>query len=123
MIAEITDWKKQGDENGEVFDNTFRYSFSFYDIDTEDSIYDWFEEREYQGGGPTWRGVILGLITLNEPQSIGAIDLDDEGDGLVVSSNDLDFLQRVLQWTSDAKYNEELRLKAIEIAEENGEME
>lgn len=123
MVAEITDWKKQGDENGEVFDSTFRYSFSFYDIDTEDSIYDWFEEREYQGGGPTWRGVIFGLIMLNEPQSIGAIDLDDEGDGLAVSSNDLEFLQRVLQWTSDAKYNEELRLKAIEIAEENGEME
>ncbi len=41
----------------------------------------------------------------------------------MVSSNNLEFLQRVLQWTTDAKYNEDLRLKAIEIAEEHDQME
>ena len=123
MVAEITDWTEQRDENGEEFDSTFRYSFSFYDVDTEDSIYDWFEEREYQGGGPTWRGVIFGLVMLKEAQSIEAVDFDDEGDGLIVSSNDLELLQRVLQWTTDAKYNEDLRLKAIEVAEEHDEIE
>jgi hypothetical protein len=125
MVAEISDYKKIAQDDGSNFDeiNNFRYVFSFYDVETEDSIYEWFEERHYQGGGPTWRGVIFGLIMLHEPQNSDKVDYDDEGDGLVVMSNDYDLLSRVLQWTTDAKYNEELRLKAVEMAEEHGEME
>ncbi|MEY4902280.1 MAG: Immunity protein 51 [Bacteroidota bacterium] len=125
MVAEITDWKKWHAENGETFDETyhFLYSFAFYDVETEDSIYDWFEEKGYQGGGPTWAGVIFGLVMQHEPRNIKNIDLDDEGDGLVVSSNNFELLQRVLQWTTDTKYNEDLRLKAIEIAEKHDQME
>ncbi len=51
--------------------------YRFFYLFLTDYCYDWFEEREYQVGGLTWRGVIFGLVMLNEPQSIEAVDFDD----------------------------------------------
>lgn len=128
MNVEITDWKKWCAENNENFDaesyklNLHLYSFDIYD-EEEDSIYDWFAERGYQGGGYSWEGVIFGLVMLNAPDKIEDIRLDPESDGIRVTSNDLDLLTKTLDWVLESEKDEDLRLKAIATAEAHGQME
>lgn len=129
MVAEITDWEKWCAENNEDFDyesyklNLHLYSFDIEESEDDKNIYEWLAERGYRGGGDSWNGINFGLIILKVPDRIEDIRLDLENLSIRVTSNDLDLLTKTLDWVLESEKNEDLCLKAIEIAEEHSEMD
>jgi hypothetical protein len=49
-------------------------------------------KQRLQGGGPTWRGLLMAALKLESPRSIGVLTFDDESDVLLVVSQSKDAL-------------------------------
>src|SRR5689334_10335127 len=44
-----------------------RYRLDYYDVSEPDSSYKELSARGLQGGGPTWAGIVTGLLELRSP--------------------------------------------------------
>lgn len=111
-------------ERGRLFqrDNGL-WAWSYYDVSEPDSSYDVLEAQGFQGGGPSWVGIIHGLVALRAPERHGDIDMDDESDGLVVTSRNQEALRVVARLVAEAKRDPALLDAAIKRAQADGEME
>lgn len=99
------------------------YSYSYDDVHEPDSSASALDGRGYQGGGPSWAGIIHGLVALRAPTLAREIHLNPEGDGLSVESRDRAALLRVAELVAAAKRDPSLLDAAIQRAEADGEME
>jgi hypothetical protein len=100
-----------------------RFAYDYYDVSEPDSHVAFLQARGLQGGGPTWAGIVYGLLKLRRPELIAAIELDDEAEGLRVWSKTRSTLESIASLITEAKANEELLLQAIDIAQKEGRIE
>lgn len=100
-----------------------RFAYDYYDVSEPDSHMEFLQARGLQGGGPTWAGIVFGLLKLRRPELISEIDLDDEAEGLRVWSDSRAALESIASLVTEAKANEQLLLQAIETAQREGQIE
>jgi hypothetical protein len=77
----------------------------------------------YQGGGPSWLGIVYGAIQLSDPTILTKIQFDDEADGLAIWSSNKETLMKIGRLISVIKSDEAVLKHAIQVAEQAGEME
>ncbi|PSR55277.1 hypothetical protein AHMF7605_18095 [Adhaeribacter arboris] len=99
------------------------YRVDYYDIHEKDSHFAFLNKKGYQGGGPSWLGIIYGAIQMSDPTIAAKIRFDDEAEGLAIWSSDRESLNKVGRLISMVKSDESIILKAIQVAEQAGEME
>ena len=99
------------------------YRLDYYDVYEKDSHYKFLESKGYQGGGPSWLGIIYGAIKLSEPDLLIGIRFDDEAEGLAIWCSDKSKLEKIGRLISMVKSDDELLMKAIKVAENDGQME
>ena len=99
------------------------YRLDYYDVSEEDSHYNFLSSNGYQGGGPSWLGIIYGAIQLSDPAILTKIRFDDEADGLAIWSSDKETLLKIGRLISVIKSDESTLKQAIRMAEQEGEME
>lgn len=99
------------------------YRLDYYDVSEKDSHYQFLSSQGYQGGGPSWLGITYGAIKLSETALLDKIRFDDEADGLAIWSSDKEALLKIGRLLSVIKSDETILKQAIQVAEENGEME
>ena len=102
---------------------TDEYRLDYYDIGEPDSHYSFLSAKGYQGGGPTWLGIVYGAAHLSDPQLLTNIRFDDEAEGLAIWSSDKETLLRIGRLISVIKSDEAILKQAIQVAEQDGEME
>ncbi|WP_210464003.1 Imm51 family immunity protein [Rufibacter roseolus] len=105
----------------EITSNEFR--LDYYDIHEKDSHLEFLNAKGYQGGGPSWLGIIYGAIQMSDPTIESKIRFDDEAEGLAIWSSDRETLEKVSRLISVVKSDEGILLKAIEVADQAGQME
>jgi hypothetical protein len=99
------------------------YRLDYYDVYQPDSHYEMLDTKGYQGGGPSWMGIIDAAIQMSDPTLMAAIRFDDEAEGLAIWSQDRETLVRIGRLIAALKQDERFLLKAVEVAERNGNME
>jgi hypothetical protein len=100
-----------------------RYAYDYYDVSEPDSHMAFLQKKGLQGGGPTWAGIVYGLLKLRRPELISEVDLDDEAEGLRVWSKSRAALESIASLVAEAKANEKLLLQAIDVASKDGRIE
>jgi hypothetical protein len=105
----------------EISKSEFR--LDYYDVYEKDTHLKFLESKGYQGGGPSWLGIIYGAIKMSEPEIINGIRFDDEADGLAIWSSDKTKLEKIGRLISIVKSDNEILMKTIEVAEKNWKME
>lgn len=103
--------------------NAERYCYTYYDVDEPDPSVAMLQAAGYQGGGPSWAGIIYGLVRLRDPALLDRLRFDDEGDGLALFANDRDALLEVADLVTAAKLDAALMQQAIATAVAAGRME
>ena len=93
-----------------------RYRLDYYDGSEPDSSFKELSARGLQGGGPTWAGIVTGLLRLRSPGVLARIALDDEAEGLTVWSDDRAALETIGRLIGAAKKDPALLNEAIECA-------
>ena len=99
------------------------FRLDYYDVSEPDSHYEFLSKRGYQGGGPSWLGIIFGAIRMSDPEILQRIRFDEEGDGLAIWGSEKESLTQIMRLIAKVKSDDRLLLKAIQVAEEFGEME
>ena len=105
----------------ELSENSFR--LDYYDTNEKDSSYEFLSSNGFQGGGPSWAGIIYGLIKLKDEKILNQIDLDPESDGLAVWCSKRLPLEKISTFIDEAKKDQSLLIEAIEIAKADSQME
>jgi ribulose 1,5-bisphosphate synthetase/thiazole synthase len=95
-------------------DPTGRYLLHL--VDWDDAIAAIFEERELQGGGYTWEGIVQALIEMRMPEALDDLDIGAEADNMYAYSSDRDLLERVADLMREAAADHALLIAAIEHA-------
>jgi len=108
---------------GYIVDLTPEYRYDYYDVNEKDSDYKYFEAKGFQGGGPTWVGVVYGAIQLSDPEILNQIRFDEEADGLAIWSHDKNVLIKIGRLISAVKKNRHLLEESIAVATKYGQME
>lgn len=104
-------------------DGRREYSYSYNDAAETDSSSDALQALGFHGGGCSWAGIVHGLVALRAPELLAAIELDPEADGLAVRSKRRAALQKVAKLVATAKKDAALLLRAIQQAQQDGQME
>lgn len=99
------------------------YGYFYYDSSEADSHAPQLRAKGYQGGGDTWAGIVYGLLQLHAPGLYSKVELDPEGGGLVVWSEDREALLRLAELVAAAKDNDVLLEAAIQRALQDNRME
>ena len=102
---------------------TSGYSIAYYDVHESDSDYTYLVSQGYQGGGPSWEGIIYGLLKIKDPDLLPQIEFDSEGDGLVINADNKAALEKIAWWIDDVKADRKLMQRAIMMANIDGRME
>ncbi len=102
---------------------TDEYRLDYYDVSEKDSHYNFLSANGYQGGGPSWLGIVYGAAHLSDPQLLTNIRFDDEAEGLAIWSSDKETLLKIGRLISVMKSDEAILKQAIQVAEQDGEME
>lgn len=97
--------------------------YDYYDLDEPDSSYKRLAALGYQGGGPTWAGIVAGLVALRRPELRNELQFDDEAEGLAIWSSDRAALEAVADLIDQAKRDPALMDRALETAKAQGHME
>lgn len=105
----------------EISETNFRYDY--YDIYEKDSHLEYLDQKGYQGGGPSWEGIIWGVLKIKTPAILEQIEFDAEGEGLAIWCNKREPLEEIAKLVAEVKMNDQLLNEAIKIAEESGIME
>lgn len=104
-------------------DGRREHSYSYYDVHERDPSTTLLQGQGFHGGGPSWAGIVHGLVALRAPELAGHLELDPEGDGLQVKSKRRAALQKVAKLVAAAKKDSALIQAAIERARTDGVME
>jgi hypothetical protein len=99
------------------------FIYQYYDVHEPDSHSNALQAQGWQGGGPTWEGIIYGLLELRSPSTLQEIRFDAEGDGLAIWSRKRTALESIAQLVAEAKASSTLLNEAIERAKRAGRME
>ncbi|MBN2528418.1 MAG: hypothetical protein JXR76_18665 [Deltaproteobacteria bacterium] len=99
------------------------FRFDYYDVNEKDSSYEFLSSRGFHGGGPSWAGIIYGLIKLKDEKIFRQIDFDPESDGLAIWSSKRLPLENISTLIDEVKNDPSLMNKAIEIAMADSQME
>jgi len=103
---------------GEIMDmEGHEFSLHYFDLNEEDSHYDVLSEKGFQGGGPTWHGIVSGAIELTDPTLNGEIYIDEDSEGIIVSSENKKVLEKIGRLIAILKSNPDLLAAAIHVAE------
>jgi hypothetical protein len=86
--------------------------------DTDDRTYALFEDRELQGGGYTWEGILIALVRLKMADSLPSLKMEAEADNLIVLCEERQVLERVAELVRSATDDHTLLLAAMEAAGE-----
>jgi hypothetical protein len=89
----------------------------------KDSDYNFLIEKGFQGGGPSWLGIVYGAVQMSDPDLQSKLRFDDEAEGLAIWSADKASLEKVGRLIAVVKSDERILLQAIEVAENAGQME
>lgn len=84
--------------------------------DTDDATYTLFEERELQGGGYTWQGIVEALIQMHKPELLSQLLIDAEADNMYMYCKEQAPLEEVAAWIRAAVADHDLMLRAIDAA-------
>ena len=103
--------------------NSQQFRLDYYDGDEKDSQIKFLNKNGYQGGGPSWRGIIYGAIKMSDPSIQDKVRFDDEADGLAIWSSKKEALSKIGRLISIVKSDQKVLLEAIAVAEKDGEME
>ena len=117
--------QKRGPRGVIVEPNEFTsgYSIAYYDVHEADSDYSYLSSQGYQGGGPSWEGILYGLLKIKDPDLLQRIEFDAEGDGLVINGTNRADLEKIALWIDDVKADRKLMQRAIMMANIDGRME
>ena len=99
------------------------FRLDYYDSSEKDSHYQFLESKGYQGGGPSWVGIIYGAIKMSDSKLLDDIRFDDEADGVAIWSSDKVKLEKIGRLISVVKTDKKILMQAISIAEQDGQME
>ena len=103
---------------GEIVDmEEHGYRLHYFDLNERDSHYDLLSEKGFQGGGPTWHGIVSGAIELTDPTLSNEIYMDEDSEGIIVSSKNRKVLEKIGRLIAILKSNPELLAAAIHVAE------
>ncbi|MES2733649.1 MAG: Imm51 family immunity protein [Bacteroidota bacterium] len=105
----------------EISSTNFR--LDYYDVSEKDTHVKFLEAHDYQGGGPSWLGIIYGAVKMSDPSLLDRIRFDDEADGIAIWSSEKEILMKIGRLISVVKRDEKILIEAIRIAEEDGQME
>jgi hypothetical protein len=105
----------------EIPNSDFRYDY--YDIYEKDSYSERLIERGYQGGGPSWKGIVFGALKMSDPTILNKIRFDEEAEGLAIWSSDEETLRKIGRLIATVKSDENILNGCISVAESAFEME
>lgn len=104
-------------------DGRREHSYSYYDVHEPDASTALLQAQGFQGGGPSWAGILHGLVALRAPELAAHLELDPEADGVAVRSTRRAALQKVAKLVAAAKKDAALLSAAVERARSDGAME
>jgi hypothetical protein len=84
--------------------------------DTDDRTYALFEERELQGGGYTWEGIVEALVRMRMPDELPRLSIGAEADNMHIYCDERAPLERVAALVREAVTDHALLIAAIEAA-------
>lgn len=114
----LADEKIQG--RGEIMDmEEHGFQLHYFDLNETDSHFDALSEQGFQGGGPTWYGIVSGAIHLADPTLNDEIYIDDDSEGIIISSKSKAVLEKMSRMIGILKSEPELLSASIHIAEKN----
>jgi hypothetical protein len=99
------------------------FVYQYYDVHEHDRHTAMLAARGFQGGGPTWEGIIYGLLRLRSPSTLGEIRFDAEGDGLAIWSRRRPALETIGRLVAEAKRDPAVLSEAIDVAKRDGRIE
>jgi hypothetical protein len=105
----------------EIPNGDFRYDY--FDINERDTNFKELIERGYQGGGPSWKGIVYGALKMSDPSIISKIRFDEEAEGLVIWCNDKETLNKIGRLIATVKSDKNLLDDCISVAEQGFKME
>ena len=108
---------------GQIHKIDNEYRLDYYDIYEKDSHLKFLQEKKYQGGGSSWKGIIYGAIKLSDYKILNDIRFDDESDGIAIWSKNKENLIKISRLISAIKTDNILLLKCISVANKNWKME
>lgn len=103
--------------------NETEFRLDYYDTSEKDSHYKFLESKGYQGGGPSWVGIIYGAIKMSDSELLDEIRFDEEAEGLAIWASDKSKLEKIGRLISIVKSDNSILVQAISIAERDGQME
>ncbi|TVQ50979.1 MAG: hypothetical protein EA362_01095 [Saprospirales bacterium] len=114
----LADEKIKG--RGDIMDmEEHGFQLHYFDLNEADSHFDALSEQGFQGGGPTWYGIISGAIQLADPTLNDEIYIDDDSEGIIISSKSKAVLEKMSHLIGILKSEPELLAASIHIAEKN----
>ncbi len=109
---------------GKIIDDPqSEYRYDYYDGYEKDSYVIKLSKQGYQGGGPTWAGIVYGAILLSDKKLLSVIRFDEEAEGLAIWSKDKESLMKIGRLIAKVKTDDKLLADCIETAKKNGRME
>jgi hypothetical protein len=105
----------------EVPNSDFRYDY--YDVHEKDSHFKQLTDRGYQGGGPSWKGIVYGALKMSDPNILTKIRFDEEAEGLAIWCSDKETLEKIGRLVEVVKSDEKVLDECINVAEKGFEME
>ena len=100
-----------------------RFRYDYYDLDEPDTSVKELTALGLLGGGPTWAGIVYGLLELRTPATLAVVDFDDEAEGLAVWSDDRKALEMIGHLVALAKSDPEVMKQAIDVAKKKHRIE
>ena len=110
-------------QRGRLFVLGDGYGWDYYDVSEPDSIAEDLQQQGFQGGGPSWAGIVHGLLSLKAPGVLKLVALDPEGEGLRVTAKERGPLEQIAALVTQAHADPALRAQAIARAKQDGQME
>jgi hypothetical protein len=100
-----------------IFDDDGRFCLTIMDAD--ESTYALFDERELQGGGYTWEGIVRSLVDMHMPDALPKLDIGAEADNMYIYTKDKQLLEDVAKLVRSAIADQDLLIAAIDHAGED----
>jgi len=100
-----------------------KYRYDYYDFYQYENIDRAMEEREYLGGGQSWKGIVFGVLVLRNQKILQEIHFDPEGDCLAIWSNSKNHLIEIAALVEEMEGDSKLLAHSIFVAEKHNLME
>lgn len=101
----------------------YDFRYDYYDIHEKDSHFKKLTAWGYQGGGPTWKGIIYGALQMSDPGILAKIRFDEEGEGLAIWCSDMETLNKIGRLVAVVKADDKVLKECIEVSKNRFQME